>query len=133
MVTPEVPTGRSIGQAIFGDETDSPLLHATGVAAVGQGQVGKIDGKATTTAGAAMAGESDHQIDGPFRPGVTEVMQGATAHSVAAGAAGAARAAACRPVAAAPLDPRPGQVFDTSDALGDIRDILTWISHRLLS
>jgi hypothetical protein len=44
-----------------------------------------------------------------------------------------ARAKSRRPVATVPLDTRLGQVFDTGDALGDIRDILTWTIHRLLS
>ena len=133
MVTPEVPTGVAVGQAIFGDKTDGPLLDAAGVLAVGQSQVGNVDGEATATAEAAMAGESDNEVDGTVSPGVAEVMQGAGAHGIATGTMGTARAGACRPVAAAALETRPGQVFDTSDALRDLRNILTWTSHRLLS
>lgn len=47
VVAPEVPTGSLVGQAIFGDETDGPLLDTTGVLAVRQSEVGDIDGKAT--------------------------------------------------------------------------------------
>jgi hypothetical protein len=133
MITPEVPTGRSVGQAIFGNQTDGPLLDAAGVQAVGQSQVGNIDGKATATAEAAMAGERDNQIDGPLGPGIAEVMQGAEAHGITTGTVGTARTGSCRPAAAMPLDAWPGQVFDTSDALGDIRNILPWTSHSQLS
>ncbi len=80
-----------------------------------------------------MAGESDNQINGTTGPSITEIMEGTTAHGIAPGAMATARAKSRRPVATAPLDARLGQVFNTRDALGDIRDILTWTSHRWLS
>jgi len=40
VVTPEVPTGVAVGQAIFGDQTDGSLLETTGVETIGQCQVG---------------------------------------------------------------------------------------------
>jgi len=80
-----------------------------------------------------MAGESDDQIHGALGPCITEITEGTAAHGIPTGAMMTARAKSRRPVAAAPLDRRLGQVFDTSDALGDIRDVLTWTSHRLLS
>ena len=130
MVTPEVPTGRSVGQAIFGDEADGQLLDPAGIQAVGQSQVGKVTGEATATAEAAMAGERDDQLNGAVGPRIPEVMEGALAHGIAAGAVAAARARSRRPVAAAPRDARFGQVLNTCDALGDIRDIFPWTSHR---
>src|SRR6266480_2033048 len=133
VVTPQVPTGRSVGQAIFGDETDGPLLDATGIQAVGQSQVGNITGEAAATAEAAMAGEGNNQIDGLVGPGIPEVMEGARAHGIATRTVVTPRAGTGRPVAATPPDARLGQVFDTSDALRDIRDILPWTSHGLFS
>jgi hypothetical protein len=133
MIPPEVPTGHSVGQTIFDNKTDSPLLDAAGVQTVGQSQVGNIDGKATTTVEAAMAGERDHQSDGPLSPGIAEIMQSAGAHGITTGAVVTVRAGSCRPVTAAPLDAWPGQVFDTSDTLSDIRNILARTSHCLLS
>src|SRR4051812_6410981 len=44
VVAPEVPTGGLVGEAIFGDQTDRPLLDAAGVLAVRQSQVGEITG-----------------------------------------------------------------------------------------
>jgi hypothetical protein len=35
VVAPQVPTGSLVGQAIFGDKTNSSLLDTTGVPAVG--------------------------------------------------------------------------------------------------
>jgi hypothetical protein len=122
-----------VGQAIFGDKTDGPLLNTTSVLAVRRSQVGNITGEATATAEAAMAGDSDYQINGSVGPSITEVMEGTAAHGIATGAVAAARAQSRRPVATVPLNARLGQVFDTSDALGDIREILTWTTHRMLS
>jgi hypothetical protein len=122
-----------VGQAIFGDETDGPLLDPTSVLAVRQSQVGDIAGEAAATAEAAMAGESDHQVNGAVGSGIPEVMEGTGAHGVAAGAVPTARAASRRPIATPPLDARLGEFFDPGDALGDIGDIFPWTSHRLLS
>jgi hypothetical protein len=80
-----------------------------------------------------MAGESDNEVDGTVSQGFAEVMQSAGAHDRATGTMGTARAGSCRPAAAVPLETRPGQVFDTSDVLGDLRNRLPWTSHRLLS
>jgi hypothetical protein len=133
MVAPEVPTGVAVGQAIFGDQTDGSLLEAAGVEAVGQSQVGNVTGEATATAEAAMAGESDNQIDGAVGPCITEVMEGTGTHGVATGAVATVRTRARRPVATVSLNARLGEVLDTSDALGDIGYILTWITHPSLS
>jgi hypothetical protein len=109
------------------------LLDTTGVPAVRQSQVGKVRAEATATAEAAMAGEGNDQIDRAIGSGVPEVVEGTTSHGRATGTLATARARSRRPVATTPLDARLGQVFDPCDALGDIRNILSWISHRLLS
>src|SRR5271170_8083837 len=76
VVAPKVPTGGLVGQAIFGDQTDGPLLDTPSVVAVRQSQVGNITCKATATAEAAMAGESDDQIHGALGPCITEITEG---------------------------------------------------------
>jgi hypothetical protein len=70
-----------------------------------------------------MAGESDNQVNGKVGPSIAEVMEGTGADAVAARAVVTAQAGSRRPVATAPLDARLGEIFDTRDALGDIRDI----------
>ena len=42
VVAPPVPAGGLVGQAVFGDQTDGPLLDAAGVPAVRQGQLGDV-------------------------------------------------------------------------------------------
>jgi hypothetical protein len=133
IIAPEVPTGSLVGQAIFGDEPDGPLLDTTSVPAVRQSQVRNITGEAATAAEAAMARESDNQVNRAISPSITEVVEGTASRGVASGAMATARAGARRAVATAPLNARLGQVFNTRDALGDIRDIFPWTSHRLIS
>jgi hypothetical protein len=133
VIAPQVPTGNLVGQAIFSDQTDGPLLDTTSVSAVRQCQVGEIDGKAAATVEAAMTRESDNQVNRTIGTRITEVVEGTRAHGIATSTMATARAASRRQAATAPLDPRFGQVFDTRDALTDVRDILTWTSHRLLS
>jgi hypothetical protein len=133
VITPQVPAGSLVGQAIFSDETDGPLLDTACVSAVGQSQVGGIDGEAAATAEAAMTREGDNQVNRTVGPSITEVVEETRAHGVATGAVATVRAGSRRPVAAAPLDPRFGQIFDTRDALADVGDILAWTSHCLLS
>jgi hypothetical protein len=130
VVTPQVPTGGLVGQAVFSDQADGPLLDAAGVAAVGECQIGKVRRETTTTVEAAMAGEGDDEINGTIGPSIPEVMEGPGAHGIAAGAVLTARAASRRPVATEPLDARLGQVCDARDALGDIGDIFPWTFHR---
>ena len=130
VVAPEVPAGGLVGQTIFGDQTDGPLLDAARVLAVGPSQVGEVAGEATATVEAAMAGERDHHLDGA---GIAEIMEGSRAHRLATGTVATARAASGRPIVAAPFEARLGQVFDTSDALADIRNIFPWTNHHLFS
>jgi hypothetical protein len=118
-----------VGQAIFGDETDGPLLDPAGVAAVRHSQVGKITGEAAATVEAAMARKGDNQVNGTVGAGIPEIVEGTRAHGEAAGAVATARAEACRPVATAPFDVRLGQVFDAGNALGDIRNVFAWTTH----
>jgi hypothetical protein len=131
VVTPQVPTGGLVGQAIFSDQADGPLLDALSVAAIRQSQIGKITGEARAAAEAAMPREGNDQIDGAIGPSIPEVVEGPGAHGVAAGTLATARARSPRAVAAAPLQAWLGQVFDPADAFGDIRNIVPWSSHRM--
>jgi hypothetical protein len=129
VVAPEVPGSGPVRQAVLDDQAYSPLLHAAGVQALGQGQVGQIHGETAATAEATMPREGNNHIDGLLGPGVAEVMQGPSDHSVTTGAADAARAAPRRVVAAAPFHPWLRKIFNAGDSLRDIRHILAWPVH----
>ena len=125
VLTPQVPTGDLVGQAVFGDETDGPLLDPAGIVAVRQSQVRNVTGEAAATAETAMAGESDNQVNGVVGPSIPEVMKGPGSDSIAAGTMATTWAGSRRPVATTPLKARLGEVFDTGDALGGIGGVLS--------
>src|SRR5262245_61116825 len=62
MVTPEMPTGRLIGQAVFHDESDGQRDDAMGVMAFGQGVVGHVRVEVPTAASATMLGVTDFDV-----------------------------------------------------------------------
>jgi hypothetical protein len=76
-----------------------------------------------------MLGVPDDDVEGTPRARVAQVMQGAGGDSVTPRPAPAVSAPARRVVAASPLNPRLGKVLDAGDALGNVRDILTWPRH----
>ena len=94
VVTPQVPGGRLVGQAVLGDQSDGQVLDAARVVALGQGQVGQIGREEEVAVAAVVPGEGDDQVDGASGAAVAQVVQGALCAGVACGAAAAARATA---------------------------------------
>jgi hypothetical protein len=80
-----------------------------------------------------MPRESDTQIDRMVGTSIAKVVQGTGAQAVAPGAMAAAVAGTRPKVATVPFDARLGQVFDTRDAFGSVRNIFPWTGHRLVS
>lgn len=78
-----------------------------------------------------MFGVGNNKIDRAVRTMVTQIVQGARGNSVAARAATAPLATACRVVAASTFDTRLGKILDAGDALGDVGDVLAWTKHGL--
>jgi hypothetical protein len=130
VVTPQMPTGGLIGQAVFDHQANRHALDAAGVQALGQGQVGEIDAETATAVGATMLGVGDHKIDRVARVGVAQVVQRARGDGVAAGAAATEPATARSVIAAATFDPRLGKIFDPGNAFSDSGDVFAWTSHN---
>ena len=129
MVTPEVPTGGLIGQAILGHQADGQFLNAAGVVALGQGQVGQVGGEVEVAVTAVVAGESDNEVHGVAGTRVAQVVQGPRRNGVAAGAKAAAGATTGLVVTAAAFDTGLGKILDAGNALGDVGDVLAWSEH----
>lgn len=129
MVTPQVPTGGLVGQAVLGYQADSEFLDAAGVVALGPGQVGQIDGEVAVTVRAVMLGVGDDEVERAAGARVAQVVQDARISTVAAGPVTTVGAAAGWVVAAAALDARLGQVSNGRDAFGDVGDVLAWSKH----
>src|SRR5215469_10071186 len=129
VVTPEVPAGGLIGQAVLGHQADGQILDAAGVVAPGQGQVGQLGGEVEVAVTAVMAGEGDNEVDGAAGTRVAQVVQATRRNGVTAGAKAAAGATAGLVVAAAAFDTGLGKVLDGGNALGDVGDVLAWSEH----
>lgn len=87
MISPEVPTGRPIGQTVLGNESDRPLLDTPGVEALGECEVGQVGGEVDATGSAAMPRESNDQINGSADVCIAEVVERACADAVSSGGA----------------------------------------------
>jgi hypothetical protein len=83
VVAPQVPTRRSIRQSIFDDHTDGRLLHAAGIMALRQRQVGHVGVESASAAGAAVFGVGNHDVDRAAGAGVAEIMEGPGSHVTA--------------------------------------------------
>jgi len=129
MVAPEVPAGDAVGQRVLDDQAHGQPLDPAGVQALGRGEVSQIGGEATVAAATAMPGEGNEEVAGSLGASIGEVVEAACVQCVSASPPATAWAATRGVVAGAPCEPRLGQVFDTSDTFGDVRDILAWPSH----
>ena len=99
MISPQVPTGRAVRQAVLSDEANGQLLDATGVEALGQCEVGQVGGEVTATGSASMSGEGDDQIDGAADAGIAEVVECACADPVSSGVPAAPGTGTCSGIA----------------------------------
>jgi hypothetical protein len=129
LVPPEVPGGGLVGQTVLSDQADGHILDATGVLALGQGQIGQVGEEVTVAGTAVMLGISDDQIDGATRTRVTQVMQGTRSAGIASSTQAAVGATPGTEIAAALFDARLGQVGRGRNALGDIGDVLSRSKH----
>jgi hypothetical protein len=76
MVAPEVPTGGSVGESVLDDQADGGVLHAMGVATLGQRQVGHVGIEAASAMATDVLGVSDHDVDRPTGADVAQVVEG---------------------------------------------------------
>ena len=83
VVAPEVPTGGAIRQSVFDDHPNGRLLHAVGIMALRQRQVGHVGVEGASAAGAPVFGVGNHDVDRAAGAGVTEIMEGPGSHVTA--------------------------------------------------
>jgi hypothetical protein len=132
VVAPQVPTGRSIRQSVFDDHAYGRLLHAMGIVALRQRQVGHVGVEGASAAGAPVFGVGNHDVDRAAGAGVAEIMEGPGSHVTARRRVSAARTGATPRVTAAAFEMRGRQVLHPRDPFGGIRDIVAWPIHNVL-
>ena len=82
MVSPETPTGISIGRVIFDDKAEGDIDHLFGVVRAGLGDVGKVNVKVGFAFTAIVNGVPQDDVDGTTGVDIAEVMQGTLSNVV---------------------------------------------------
>jgi len=75
MISPEVPTGLTIGQSVFGDNTNGEFDDGVGVMGVWCGEVRGVDVEVDFTFRTAVYGISEFDTDGPTFGRIAEMME----------------------------------------------------------
>jgi hypothetical protein len=132
VVAPQVPACRSIRQSVFDDHAYGRLLHAVGITALRERQVGHVGAEGASAAGATVFGVGNHDVDRAAGAGIAEIMEGPGCHVTARRRASAARTGATPRVTSASLEMRARQVLNPRDTFGGIRDIVAWPIHNSL-
>jgi hypothetical protein len=125
VIAPEVPGGKAVGHAVFVDHTDSQGDDALSVVAAWGRQVGQIDAERPLAGGAIMTGVRHLEDTGSVTGQTADVVQGPLAEAVAVAGVPATRTAPAAIVARPLANQGLGQVFDTGDAFGAVRDVLS--------
>lgn len=128
MVTPELPTGISIGLTVFHDDADRQGHHPMGIVSTGRCHIGQVGAEVFATGLAIMLRVRDVQLTRSPRPQVAEIVQRAGEQMVSGCRFAAPWAGTLRLNALFFDDFRLGQVFDAGKR--SIRDILAGSNLR---
>jgi hypothetical protein len=132
VVTPEVPRGDAIRQAVFDHHLHSQGDDPLGVVTSGGCEVRQISAEVKATGLAAVLRVKDVKVARPVSIWAAEVVENSMPQGVAITAPTTVRTAAATVVTRALLDKRSGQVLNTGNALGAVRDVFSgW--HSSLS
>ena len=129
VVAPQGPAGGAVGQAVLDHQSDGGVDDPAGVVAAGVSQVGHVGVEVPAALRAEVPGVKHDEVAGPSGEGVSEVVEGAAAPTIAVGTVPAARTGPAAIVAAAEADVGPGQVVDAGDALGGIGAVFAGSWH----
>jgi hypothetical protein len=125
MISPEVPAGGLVGQAVLDDEADGQGHDPFGVTAAGRGQVDTVGVEVLAALRAEVLGVGQDQVGGPPGDEVAEVVEGALEDAIAVGAVTATGTGPSSEVAASLADLGCWQVLDAGDALGGIGQVFS--------
>lgn len=129
VVSPEMPTGRTIRQTILHDQPHCQRDDAMCVMTLGERQLGRIRVKVALTFAAIVLRVSETNVPRASADQIPHVVQRPFETPFAITATLAFRARPVRKVAAACRDFRLGQLFNMGNSLGSIRHVLSRSSH----
>jgi hypothetical protein len=74
VITPQMPTGGTVGQVIFDHQTHRQLDHPMGIMTAGWGHIGQINVEMPTASGAVMRRVRHQKINGVTRGQIAQVV-----------------------------------------------------------
>jgi hypothetical protein len=129
VITPEVPTGDLIRQAVLHNQPHSQSHDAMGVMGLWQSVVRRVGVEVQATARAAVLGVDEMDVARSTGNQVAHVMQDSLAPTVAKTRFATS---GTRPMVEIPTsfnDLRFGKILETSNALGGVREIAPGTTH----
>jgi hypothetical protein len=129
MVTPQMPAGSLIRQAILHDEAYGQRNNTMGVMGFGQSIVGHVGVEVFATGSAVMLGVGDVNIPRTPQYEISNVVQNALPRSIPVARLAALRTRPMLEVATSGYDFRFGQIFRLGDSLCGVRKILSGTEH----
>src|SRR5215475_8072757 len=130
VVTPQVPTGGPVGQAIFDHQPYRQINHAVGILTAGWRQVREVGAKVLATLRTVMLGIGHQQITRTPHIEIPQIMQRPMSLLVPIGLVPTARTRVPYVVATVGDDLRLGQVSGHRDPFARVGSGLTWTEHR---
>src|SRR5215468_1575862 len=131
VVTPQVPAGRPVGQAIFDHQPYRQIHHAVGVLSAGWRQVREVGAKVLATRRTVMLGIGHQQIPRTPHVEIPHIMQRPMKLLVPIGRVPTMRARVPEVVATGGNDLGPWQVCGCGDPGTWLGSILPWTEHRV--
>jgi hypothetical protein len=131
MVSPELPTGGAVGQAVLHDQAHRQADNAVSVVSLRSCQVGHSGVEKLATLAAVVLRVGEVNIAGASGNKISQVMERALVRAASASATLAAtRTGSMLVDATASHDLGLGQPFHPRDAFRGIRYVLTWSRHE---
>src|SRR5215471_18973764 len=131
VVTPEVPAGGPVGQAILDHEPHGEVHHAVGVLTAGWCQIGEVRAKVLATLRTVMLGIGHQQIPRTPHVEIPQIMQRPLRLLVPIGRVPTTRARSPEVVATVEDDLGLWQVCGCGDPGAGVGSVLTWTEHRV--
>jgi hypothetical protein len=132
MIAPQVPTGGTVGQAIFNHHTHGQVDHPIRVMTAGWGSIAQIDVEILLTVRTVMRRVGHQEVNRVTGAEIAKVVQGPLVGFVARGELATARAGSLLVVTTINSQLRFREVLDIDNALGGVWHVLARSKHRWL-
>src|SRR6266436_8129350 len=131
VVSPEMPTRRAVGHAIFDHESYRQIHHAVGVVTARWRQIGEVRIEVLATLGAVMLRIGNHKITRTPHVEIAQVVQRPMRLLVPIGRVTTARTRLPHVVATLRDDLGLRQVCGHRDPFARVGSVCTWTAHRV--